>query len=254
MSNKPNTKTKATMDPFQEWCHKWGRLGTVLALVYMIIMPIVVLTVHDSMPQIGQVLNIGTLGMLAIYIPVGISEALSYTPIMGSSAYLGFITGNIMNMKLPVAVNAIKISGKQQNTAEGDAVASIGIAVCSIMTIAIITLAALLGNLIAPIFELQAIKTASGYLVPALFGSMALGLFASTGNGKKVVKNGIMGVVPTLIIVSLLCLVVRITTGGSLGGMEGLLILVMLPVTLISSRIMWKKGIIKVVANTQENK
>ena len=245
-------KEKVMLDPFQEWCHKWGRIGTIIALVYMITMPIVVLNYYDSMPAVGQFLNLSTLGMLAIYIPVGISEALSYTPIMGSSAYLGFITGNIMNLKLPVAVNAIKISGKQQNTAEGDAVASIGIAVCSIMTIIILTLGVLLGSLIAPVFQLQADKTASGYLVPALFGSMALGLIASYSNGKKVVKGGMMGVLPVLIIVSLLALAIRILSGASLGGMEGLLIIVMLPVSLISSRIMWKKGIIKVVP--KENK
>ena len=109
------TKVKVKLDPFQEWCHKWGRIGTLIALAYMIAMPIFVLNYYDSMPAVGQFLNLSTLGMLAIYIPVGISEALSYTPIMGSSAYLGFITGNIMNLKLPVAVNAIKISGKQQN-------------------------------------------------------------------------------------------------------------------------------------------
>lgn len=246
------TKVKVKLDPFQEWCHKWGRIGTLIALAYMIAMPIFVLNYYDSMPAVGQFLNLSTLGMLAIYIPVGISEALSYTPIMGSSAYLGFITGNIMNLKLPVAVNAIKISGKQQNTAEGDAVASIGIAVCSIMTIIILTLGVLLGSLIAPIFELEAIKTASGYLVPALFGSMALGLFASSSNGKKVVKGGLMGVLPVLIIVSILALGIRILAGASLGGMEGLLIIVMLPVSLISSRIMWKKGIIKVVPKEQK--
>ncbi|MBP1582086.1 MAG: hypothetical protein J6A26_06805, partial [Oscillospiraceae bacterium] len=86
-----------------------------------------------------------------------------------------------------------------------------------------------------------------GYLVPALFGSMALGLFASSSNGKKVVKGGLMGVLPVLIIVSVLALAMRILFKASLGGMEGLLIIVMLPVSLISSRIMWKKGIIKVV-------
>ena len=246
------TKVKAKLDPFQEWCHKWGRIGTIIALVYMIAMPIFILNYYDSMPAVGQFLNLSTLGMLAIYIPVGISEALSYTPIMGSSAYLGFITGNIMNLKLPVAVNAIKISGKQQNTAEGDAVASIGIAVCSIMTIIILTLGVLLGSLISPVFELPAVKTASGYLVPALFGSMALGLFASSSNGKKVVKNGMMGVLPVLIIVSILALAMRVFFKASLGGMEGLLIIVMLPVSLISSRIMWKKGIIKVVPKEQK--
>ena len=40
------------------------------------------------------------------------------------------------------------------------------------------------------VVELPAVKTASDYLIPALFGSLTLGLFASTSSGKKVVKNG----------------------------------------------------------------
>jgi hypothetical protein len=65
-------------------------------------------------------------------------------------------------------------------------------------------------------------------------------------SGKKVVKNGLMGVLPVIIIVSILALVVRFTSGGSLYGMVGFLILFMLPVAIITSRIMWKKGVITV--------
>lgn len=244
--NKEN-KTTQPMDPFQAWSHKWGRIGTVIALIYMIALPFIVLAYYDSIPPLGSVFNLGTISILMIYIPVGISEALSYTPILGSSAYLTFITGNIMNLKLPCAVNAVKLANKEPNTPAGDAIASVGVAVSSIMTIIILALAALLSTWISPVFELPAVKTASNYLIPALFGSLTLGLFSSTNAGDKVVKNGIMGVLPVLIIVSLLSIFVRVTSGGSLFGMVGFLILFMLPIALISSRIMWKKGIIKVV-------
>ena len=113
----------------------------------------------------------------------------------------------------------------------------------------ILALAALLSTWISPVFELPAVKTASNYLIPALFGSLTLGLFSSIKTGKKVVKNGLAGVIPVLIIVTVLALFVRITSGGSLFGMIGFIILFMLPVALVSSRIMWKKGIIKVVDN-----
>lgn len=240
-------KTTQPMDPFQAWSHKWGRIGTVIALIYMIALPFIVLAYYDSIPPLGSVFNLGTISILMIYIPVGISEALSYTPILGSSAYLTFITGNIMNLKLPCAVNAVKLANKEPNTPAGDAIASVGVAVSSIMTIIILALAALLSTWISPVFELPAVKTASNYLIPALFGSLTLGLFSSSNAGDKVVKNGIMGVLPVLIIVSLLSIFVRVTSGGSLFGMVGFLILFMLPIALISSRIMWKKGIIKVV-------
>ena len=180
MSKKNNI---GTLDPFQAWCHRWGRIGTILALVYMVALPFIFLSVYGCMPSFGEVFNVATFGILAIYIPVGFSEALSYTPLMGTSSYLGFITGNIMNLKLPCAVNALKLTGKQANTPEGDCVASIAVAASSIMTVGILTVAALLISFISPIFELPAVKTMSDYLLPALFGSMSLGLLG--GGGKE---------------------------------------------------------------------
>lgn len=218
----------------------------------MIAISFVVLTFYDSMPSIGEVFNISTMSILMIYIPVGFSEAISYTPILGASSYLTFITGNIMNLKLPCAVNAMKLAKKEPNTPEGEAISSVAVAVCSIMTIIILAIAALLSSWISPLFELPAVKTASNYLIPALFGSLTLGLFASTNSGKKVVKNGVMGVVPVIIIITVIALVARITKGASLFGMVGFLILFMLPVAIISSRIMWKKNIIQVVDNEDE--
>ena len=221
-------------DSFQAWAHKWGRIGTLIALIYMIGLPFVVLSVYGCMPSLGEVINIGTISFLMIYIPVGISEAISYTPILGASSYLTFITGNIMNLKLPVAVNAMKITKKEPNTPEGEAISSVAVAVSSIMTVIILALAALLSTWISPVFELPSVKTASNYLIPALFGSLTLGLFGSTNTGKKVVKNGVMGVLPVIILVTVIALLVRISSGGSLFGAIGFLILFMLPIAIIS--------------------
>lgn len=241
-------KNPVTLDPFQNWCHRWGRIGTIIALAYMIALPFVFLSVYGCMPTVAQILNPAFLGILAIYIPVGFSEALSYTPLMGTSSYLGFITGNIMNLKMPCAVNALKITGKQANTPEGDVVSSIAVAASSIMTVGILTIAALLISFISPIFEQPAVKTMSDYLLPALFGSMTLGLFASTSAGTKVVKGGLKGVIPVIVIVSLLTLGARLIGMGSIMlGLVGFVILFMLPVAIITSRILWKKGKIVVV-------
>jgi hypothetical protein len=244
---KKENKQQSFTDSFQIWCHKWGRIGTLIALIYMVALPFIVLGYYDSIPEVNEVFNLATLGILMIYIPVGISEALSYTPILGASAYLTFITGNIMNLKLPCAVNAMKIAEKEANTPEGEAIASVGVAISSIVTVIILAVAALVSAWISPIFELPAVKTASNYIIPALFGSLALGLFGSTSSGRKVVKNGIVGVIPVLVIVSIIAIAVRVMGGGSLAGAVGFLILAMLPIAIIFSRIMWKKGIIKVV-------
>lgn len=248
MSKKNDTQ----LDSFQSWCHSWGRIGTLIALIYMIALPFIVLSYYDCIPNMGDIFNPATLSILLVYIPVGISEALSYTPILGSASYLTFITGNIMNLKLPCAINAMKLTNKEANTPAGEAISSVAVSVCSIMTIIILALAALLSTSISPIFEIPEVQTASNYLVPALFGSLTLGLFANSNSGKKVVKNGIAGVLPVLAIVSVLAIVVRVTSGKSLFGMIGFLILIMLPIAILSSYIMWKKGIIKVVDKEEE--
>ena len=65
----------------------------------------------------------------------------------------------------------------------------------------------------------------------ALFGSMALGLFASSASGSKVVKGGIKGVLPVLVIMTVLSLAARLAGYGSvLGGLVGIFIIVMLPI------------------------
>ena len=157
-------KTETKMDSFQSWAHRWGRVGTLIALIYMVALPFVVLAAYDSIPSLGEVFNVNTFSILLIYIPVGFSEALSYTPILGCSAYLAFITGNIMNLKLPVAANAMNLTKKQPNTPEGEAIASVAVAVSSLMTVAILTLAAVCASFISPVFELPAVKTASGFV------------------------------------------------------------------------------------------
>ena len=227
--------------------------GVFMLVMFSVYMPFVVLAAYDSIPSLGEVFNVNTFSILLIYIPVGFSEALSYTPILGCSAYLAFITGNIMNLKLPVAANAMNLTKKQPNTPEGEAIASVAVAVSSLMTVAILTLAAVCASFISPVFELPAVKTASGYLLPALFGSMALGLFASSSSGSKVVKGGIKGVLPVLIIMTVVSLAARLAGYGSvLGGLVGIFIIVMLPIGILTSYVLWKKGKIRVVDKEQK--
>ena len=41
-------KTETKMDSFQSWAHRWGRVGTLIALIYMVALPFVVLAAYDS--------------------------------------------------------------------------------------------------------------------------------------------------------------------------------------------------------------
>ena len=89
----------------------------------------------------------------------------------------------------------------------------------------------------------------SNYLKNIFGFLLTLGLFSSSSSGSKIVKGGTKGVIPVLVIVTLLSLFVRITSGGSLFGAIGFLIIAMLPIAIITSRILWKKGVITVEDN-----
>jgi hypothetical protein len=181
-------------------------------------------------------------------VPTAIAEVGSYTPILGSSSYLTFATGNLMNLKMPCVLNAQKIAGVDQGTTEGDAIALIATAVSSIVTIVVMALGMLLIVQLQPLLENENVKTASDYIMPALFGCMALSLFGK-GGGKTYVKNRLLSVALPAVLVSVLAIMGVATTGSA-----SWLMLVMIPLSILCARILWKKGIIKVVPNEDAKK
>ena len=89
---------------YSDKIHLVGRAGSVMSLCIMLGIPALICAVYDIWPTIGEVVSIGS-GLLAIFVPTAISEVFSYTPILGSACYIAFITGNVLNLKLPCAVS-----------------------------------------------------------------------------------------------------------------------------------------------------
>lgn len=245
MAKEKKVKEKVALDPFTEWAHKSGRVFMVLFIAYMLVIPFIVCTVYDCMPSFKMCLP-GLIAITAIMGPASIAEVGSYTPILGSSTYLTFASGNVMNLKIPCIINAQQIAKVEPNTVEGDAIALIATAVSSAVTIIILAIGVVLLSFIKPVLENPYVVTASDYLLPALFGCMALGLLSS-GNGKTKVKNHLLpALVPALLVSALTVLGIGST------GLAGILIIVMIPVTILCARILWKKGIVKVVPVEQK--
>lgn len=245
MAKEKKVKEKVALDPFTEWAHKSGRTFMVLFIAYMVVIPFIICAVYDCMPNFKMCLP-GLIAILAIMGPASIAEVGSYTPILGSSTYLTFVTGNVMNLKVPCIINAQQVAKVEPNTVEGDAISLIATAVSSAVTIIILAIGVVLLSFIKPVLENPYVVTASDYLLPALFGCMALGLLSS-GNGKTKVKNHLLpAVVPALLVTVLTVLGIGST------GLAGILIIVMIPVTILCARILWKKGIVKVVPVEQK--
>ena len=98
-----------------------------------------------------------------MFIPIAISEVISYAPVLGSSAYITFITGNVMNLKLPVAINAIELAEVEQSTDAGDAITTVAISASSILTMAIIALGVILLVPLQPVLTLPCLLYTSVY-------------------------------------------------------------------------------------------
>ena len=242
---KNKEKQEMKLDPFVEWAHSAGRKFLITFIVYMLAMPLIICAVYGCFPTIKMMIS-GLVTILIIMVPTAIAEVGSYTPILGSSSYLTFATGNLMNLKMPCVLNAQKVAKVDQGTAEGDAVALIATAVSSIVTIIIMAIGLLLIVQLQPLLENKNVATASDYIMPALFGCMALSLFGR-GGGKTYVKNRVLSVAVPAVLVSILAIL-----GIGTMGTASWLMLIMIPLSILCARILWKKGIVKVVENIQK--
>ena len=245
--NKKKESANSLIDPFTRWAHKSGRIFMLIFLAYTFLIPIVICAVYNCWPSM-QLMLPGIISICAVMVPTSFAEVGSYTPILGSSTYLTFATGNVMNLKIPCAVEAQKVAKVEQNTTEGDAIALISTCVSSIVTIVILALGLLLVVPLQGVLQNEYVKTASNYILPALFGCMSLGILGK-GNGKTYVKNKLLiGAVPAAIVAALTLLMTK--SGIPAGGLAGYLMLIMIPIGILCARILWKKGIVSVEKNT----
>ena len=239
MSKEKKTVSGASIDPFTHWAHKTGRIFMLLFILYTVCVPIIMCAVYGVWPSFKQMLP----GLVSILAPTSIAEVSSYTPILGSSAYLTFATGNLMNLKVPCATEAQKVAKVEQNTTEGDAIALISTCVSSIVTIVVLAVGLLLVVPLQGVLQNPTISTATSYILPALFGCMALGILGR-GAGPTYVKNKLLIIVVPAVLVSILAIM-----GIASSGMAGFLLLVMIPLSILCAWILWKKGIVKVLPN-----
>ena len=160
------------MSEYTKSIHRSGRRWFVFVYFFIYLFPIVTSVYFDAWPTWTQFFG-AAIGVVPLYWVVGIVEAFSYMPMLGpGGSYLGFITGNMSNMKVPAALNAMDSAGVQQNTEEGDVISTIAIAVSSLVTLGIILIFIVLMVPLTPVFANPALQPAFNNVVPALFGGL----------------------------------------------------------------------------------
>ena len=220
-------KTKLS---YMDSVHRAGRLWNLSVMAMLFLFPIGVGLIYQAMPDWHGFL-MGIIATAPMYWAVAVIETFTYVPMLGAGgSYLSFVTGNISNLKLPVALNALEQAEVNINSEEGEIVSTIAIAVSSIVTTLIIILGVILITPLTPVLNAPVLAPAFAQILPALFGGLGV-VFIS--------KNWKIAVAPVLLMLILFIFVPALNAGT-----VGIMVPVGVLFTLGVSRILYKKNLL----------
>ena len=166
-------QTSDTWQIYTKKTHIIGRIVSIVTLVMLVGAPFLIGKLLGAYPDLGAV-GKGFLSVGIVWLVSSIAEFLIYTPMLGAGGgYLAFITGNLINMKIPCAVNARDMVGAKTGTPENEIISTISIATSSLVTILVLALGVLLMVPLQPVLQSEVLQPAFENVVPALFGAMA---------------------------------------------------------------------------------
>jgi hypothetical protein len=216
---------------YMDSVHRDGTIWNLSMMAILLLFPVLVcLVFEDAMPDWKGV-ALGLLATAPMYWAVGAVEVITFIPMLGAGgSYLSFVTGNISNLKLPCAINALENAGADPKSEEGEIISTIAIAVSSIVTTLIVAIGVALIVPLSPILESPVLTPAFDQMLPALFGALGVALIS---------KSWKIAVAPVLLMLMLFIFVPALDSG-----MVGIMVPVGVVFTIVTSRIMYKKNML----------
>ena len=215
---------------YMDTVHRDGTIWNISMMVLLLLFPVAVALIFNAAPDWRGLVE-GLIATAPMYWAVGAVEVITFIPMLGAGgSYLSFVTGNISNLKLPCAINALENAKVDAKSEEGEIISTIAIAVSSIVTIVIIAVGVLLIIPLQPLLESPVLKPAFDQMLPALFGALGVALVS---------KNWKIAVAPILLMLILFIFVPALDSG-----MVGIMVPVGVVFTIFISRILYKKGIV----------
>ena len=210
--------------------HRDGRIWNILVMIVLMLFPVVVGLIFSAVPDWKGV-GLGLLYTAPMYWAVGVIETITFIPMLGAGgSYLSFVTGNISNLKLPCALNALENAKVDSQSEEGEIVSTIAIAVSSIVTTIIIVLGVILIIPLTPVLSSPVLKPAFDQMLPALFGGLGVALVS---------KNWKIAVAPIALMLVLFIFVPALDSST-----VGIMVPVGVLFTIAVSRILYKRNLI----------
>ena len=210
--------------------HRDGRIWNIGVMILLIAFPLTVAAIFGATPD-WSALVVGLIATAPMYWAVGVIETITYVPMLGAGgSYLSFVTGNISNLKLPCAINALEQNEVSASSEEGEIISTIAIAVSSIVTTIIIIIGVICIVPLTPILEAPVLEPAFAQMLPALFGGLGVAFVS---------KNWKIAVAPVLLMLVLFIFVPALNAGT-----VGIMVPVSVVFTIAVSRILYKKGVL----------
>ena len=201
MSENKNT----SWEKYSKTTHIIGRLSSIAVLIMLVSAPFLIGKYLGAVPDLSAAAK-GFFSVGLVWLVSSVAEFLIYTPMLGSGGgYLAFITGNLINMKIPCAVNARDMVGAKTGTKENEIISTLSIATSSLVTIIVLAVGVAILTPLKPLLESPPLQPAFNNVVPALFGAMAY----------KYYRKNIKVAVAPLIIMSLLFILVPSLTSST---------------------------------------
>ena len=210
--------------------HRDGTIWNLSVMFLLMMFPVSVALIFRVAPD-WKALLAGLIPTVAMYWTVGAIETVTFVPMLGAGgSYLSFVTGNISNLKLPCALNALEQNEVSANSDEGEVISTIAIATSSIVTTLIIILGVILIIPLTPILSAPALQPAFTQILPALFGGLGVAFVS---------KNWKIAVAPIILMLVLFIFVPALDSS-----MVGMMVPVSALFTIAIARIFYKKGVL----------
>ena len=210
--------------------HRDGRIWNIGVMILLLAFPVSVAIIFNAAPDWNALL-VGLIATAPMYWAVGAIETVTFVPMLGAGgSYLSFVTGNISNLKLPCALNALEQNGVSANSEEGEVISTIAIATSSIVTTLIIILGVILIAPLTPVLQAPVLQPAFEQILPALFGGLGVAFVS---------KNWKLAVAPIILMLVLFVFVPALDSGT-----VGIMVPVSALFTIAVGRILYKRGIL----------
>ena len=210
--------------------HRDGRIWNLSVMVLLLAFPLTVAFLFGAAPD-WKALGVGLLATAPMYWAVGAIETVTFVPMLGAGgSYLSFVTGNISNLKLPCAINALEQNGVSANSEEGEIISTIAIATSSIVTTVIIIIGVICIVPLTPVLEAPVLAPAFEQMLPALFGGLGVAFIS---------KNWKIAIAPIVLMLVLFIFVPALNAGT-----VGIMVPVSVLFTIAAARILYKRGVL----------